>query len=220
MVDKKSKAYIFDLDGTLLDRPSSLERFLPSQYERFSEHFSSISFDQFRVRFLELDNNGYVWKDKVYQTLEEEFDLHKGIWMELLEDYVKKFSEDSLVFEDTHEMLRSLKSSGMKLGMITNGIGDFQWRNIQMLKLHPYFDTILVSEWEGLKKPDRRIFDKALSNLDVTAEESLFIGDHEDKDILGAKSVGMKTVLIDHNGVVAHSHADYVVHSCKELLAL
>ncbi|WP_353048272.1 hypothetical protein [Planococcus sp. ISL-110] len=61
------KAVIFDLDGTLLDRDSSLAAFVVEQYNRLSEHLKHIPIDLFIKRLIELDAKGYVWKDRFYQ---------------------------------------------------------------------------------------------------------------------------------------------------------
>lgn len=63
------KAVLFDLDGTLLNRDKSIELFINQQYERLFDLLSHISKEQYNSRFIELDNRGYVWKDKVYQQL-------------------------------------------------------------------------------------------------------------------------------------------------------
>lgn len=42
-------------------------------------------------RFIELDNRGYVWKDKVYQQLVNEFEITDITWEELLQDYLNQF---------------------------------------------------------------------------------------------------------------------------------
>lgn len=59
------KAALFDLDGTLLNRDKSVELFINEQYERLYELLSHIPKEQYISRFIELDNHGYVWKDKV-----------------------------------------------------------------------------------------------------------------------------------------------------------
>lgn len=212
-----TKAILFDLDGTLLDRPTSLEKFLRNQYSRFS---FNVPFEIFQERFLQLDQNGYVWKDRVYQQLEEEWSLPSNQWQELLEDYVQNFSKECVAFSYSHQLLSSLSTQGYKLGLITNGYTDFQLRNIRSLKLDSYFDTILVSEREGMKKPDRRLFQKALDQLEVRADQSFFIGDHEDKDIHGAQDCGMETVLIDHHRTTVNSAAHYIAYSCEDLQLL
>lgn len=71
--------------------------------------------------------------------------------------------------------------------MITNGFGQFQMDNLKSLQIEKYFDVILVSEWEGIKKPDPRIFNKALNILNVQPNEAIFVGDHPENDVLAAK---------------------------------
>lgn len=62
------------------------------------------------------------------------------------------------------------------------------------------FQTIVVSDEIGWRKPRRDIFDAALLRLGVRASESLFIGDRADMDVLGAQQVGMDAVWINRDG--------------------
>ena len=62
------------------------------------------------------------------------------------------------------------------------------------------FQTIVVSDEIGWRKPRRDIFDAALSRLGVRASESLFIGDRADMDVLGAQQVGMDAAWINRDG--------------------
>lgn len=148
---------IFDLDGTLLDRHTSLVDFVNDQYERMISDLNLVSQETFCNRFIELDQRGYVWKDKVYQELIKEFELpFEG--EQLLTDYKRSFSSFTVSFHGVIVLLESLINKGYKLGMITNGFGDFQTSNIQALEIEKYFDVILISEVEGLRKPDPAIF--------------------------------------------------------------
>ena len=54
----------------------------------------------------------------------------------------------------------------------------------------------MASAEEGVAKPDRRIFDIALERSGCKPENAVMIGDRVDNDILPAKAVGMKTVLV------------------------
>ena len=148
------KAAIFDLDGTLLDRDASVVRFINNQYDRLHKFVGHIPREKFVARFIELDNHGYVWKDKVYQQLVDEFEITGITWEDLLQDYIYEFKNNCVPFPNLIEMLEELKRRNVKLGMITNGIGQFQMDNIKALGIEKYFDAILVSEWEGIKKPD------------------------------------------------------------------
>jgi putative hydrolase of the HAD superfamily len=66
---------LFDLDGTLLDRDSSVKKFIHDQYDRLDRHVGHIPKDEYVARFIELDQRGYVWKDKVYQQLIKEYGI-------------------------------------------------------------------------------------------------------------------------------------------------
>ena len=140
------KAVFFDLDGTLLDRNASVERFISAQYNRLSERFSHIPKKEYIGRFIELDCHGHVWKDKVYQAIVTEFVIDGISWQALLEDYEKRFQFYCVPFQFLVEMLDDLKEKDYLLGIITNGRGQFQSRAIEGLRIRHYFDTIIISE--------------------------------------------------------------------------
>ncbi len=184
------KAVLFDLDGTLLNRDASVRCFIENQYDRYKSYLLHIDKGMYVKRFLELDARGYVWKDKVYQQLVEELGLSCSA-EKLLADYIAEFRYHCIPFAHLHHMLKQLKNMGLKLGIITNGYGQFQLDNIKALGIEKEFDLILISEWEGIKKPDPVIFKRALDKLEVAAAESLFVGDHPINDVQAAKQAGM-----------------------------
>lgn len=188
------KGIIFDLDGTLLNRDASVKMFIASQYDKFYKYLSHVPKRSYITRFIELDNRGYVWKDKVYQQLVEEFQIEHLMWEELLQNYITDFKYSCIPFADLIEMLRELKEKGFLLGMVTNGYGQFQMDNIRALDIEEFFDVILVSDWEGVKKPDPEIFMRVVNRLEISPEETIFIGDHPENDILAAQAIGMTGV--------------------------
>ncbi|WP_417897659.1 HAD family hydrolase [Bacillus haimaensis] len=209
------KAALFDLDGTLLNRDASVKMFIDRQYDRLFEWMGHISKENFMDRFIELDSRGYVWKDKVYQQLVKEFNI-KMAWEDLLEDYIKEFRNHCVPCPHLISMLEELKSKKLLIGIITNGYGQFQMDNVKALGIETYMDLFLVSEWEGMKKPDPQIFQKALMKLQLSPEESVFIGDHPANDVKAAQQVGMKGIWKrdDHWNDV---EADYIVDDLAEV---
>jgi putative hydrolase of the HAD superfamily len=188
------RAILFDLDGTLLDRDASLHQFVAAQHQRFQTYLHHFPVDKYISKFIELDCRGHVWKDKVYQQLLNEYSISGLSWGQLLEDYETHFMQHCVPFPNLFSMLDALKECEYSLGIITNGRGTFQTRAIQGLGIEHYFDEILVSETEGIKKPDIQIFQRALARLGVEANASVFVGDHPQADIEGAKNAGMKTI--------------------------
>lgn len=213
------KAVLFDLDGTLLNRDESVMLFINKQYERLNTHVGHIAKDTYISRFIELEKRGYVWKDKVYQQLVEEFNITGITWEELLQDYRREFKNGCVPFENLNTMLDTLKKQNLFLGMITNGFGQFQMDNIKALGIESYFDVILVSEWEGIKKPDSELFYRATKRLNISPVEAIFVGDHPTNDVKAAKDSGMK-VIWKKDEQWTDVQADYIIDDLMELPAI
>jgi putative hydrolase of the HAD superfamily len=90
--------------------------------------------------------------------------------------------------------LKTLRERGKKLGLITNGPTEWQSRKIECMGLAPLFDAVVISEAEGVRKPDPRIFERALERCGVRADESMFVGDPPEIDIQGAVGAGLVPV--------------------------
>jgi putative hydrolase of the HAD superfamily len=206
---------LFDLDGTLLNRDASVKQFIEWQYHRLHEWLGHIPKELYISRFTELDAKGYVWKDKVYQQLVQEFNINIT-WKLLLQDYIDEFQYSCIPLPNLFNMIESLKSSSYRLGIITNGKGLFQMKNMKALGIVTYFDTILVSEWEGIKKPNPDIFRRALKRMKVSPHESLYVGDHPENDVQGAQAVGMYGVWKKDNYRDSVG-ADFVIDDLSEL---
>jgi putative hydrolase of the HAD superfamily len=215
-----SKAVLFDLDGTLLDRDASVEQFVSAQYDRLLEYLSHIPKNNYITRFIELDCHGHVWKDQVYQALVAEFAIDGVSWQSLLADYELRFQYHCVPFPFLVEMLKKLQQQGYLLGIITNGRGQFQARAIDGLGIREYFDTILISEIEQVRKPQREIFQRACDRLSVTALDSVFVGDHSEADIAGAKSVMMKTIWKRNLSWTTTPAADAIIDELHEIPAI
>ena len=211
------KSVIFDLDGTLLDRDASVEQFISVQYDRLTEYLSHIPKDDYIARFIELDCHGHVWKDKVYQALVAEFAIEEMSWQSLLEDYEMQFQCHCVPFQFLSEMLNELKQHGYLLGIITNGRGLFQTRAIEGLGIRDYFDTILISEVEQVRKPQVEIFQRAMDRLGVLALDSVFVGDHPEADIAGAKGAMMKTIWKRNSSWTEAKGADAIIDELTEI---
>lgn len=188
------RAVLFDLDGTLLDRDNSVKRFVAMQHQRWQHCLGHIPQADFITRFVELDARGYVWKDKVYRQLLAEFGVEDVTWEALLEDYVTLFHQACVPFAGLAPVLDELSRRNLKLGMITNGYTALQMSNIQALGIEAHFTAILVSEQEGLRKPDPQIFMTAMERLGVTPEESIYVGDHPLNDVQASRGTGMTGV--------------------------
>ena len=114
-------------------------------------------------------------------------------------------------------MLSKLKSEGYSLGIVTNGFGEFQSRSIDGLGIRHYLDAVLISNVEGIRKPQLEIFQRAMETLDVCAADSTFVGDNPDADIAGAKSAEMRTIWKRHPYSSAPNQVDAILDGLNEI---
>ena len=96
----------------------------------------------------------------------------------------------------THALLEALRARGLKLALVSNTASP-QWLLepvLERMGLIERVDAIVLSSEVGKRKPHPAIFERALAELEVDADEALFVGDRVVADVVGASRVGMKTV--------------------------
>ncbi|MFO3796417.1 MAG: HAD family hydrolase [Anaerolineales bacterium] len=86
------------------------------------------------------------------------------------------------------DFIRSLRPT-FKTGLISNAWSDLR-AYLQRMGIEDAFDTIIISAEVGLLKPDPRIYQLALEQLEVAPYEALFVDDFS-KNIAAAKDLGM-----------------------------
>jgi len=105
-------------------------------------------------------------------------------------------------FADSVPALRLIKGRKLVTGLISN-VGQEIDSYCRELGFQPFLDYKVTSFEVGYDKPRPEIFNLALDKAGVKASESIFIGDVYEQDIVGARGVGMKPILISRNGAAA-----------------
>jgi len=189
------KAVLFDLDGTLLDRDSTVRLLLRDQYATFASYLRHIDREVFVSRVLALDDHGHGEKKAaLYATIVDELGLPATLAADLLDHFWGRYHAFCRPFADVVPTLSELRHRGTQLGILTNGTQRVQDGAIRALGILSYFDAVLISEVEGVRKPDRRIFHKALDRLGVDAAECCHVGDHPVADATAAKAAGLVAI--------------------------
>jgi putative hydrolase of the HAD superfamily len=78
-----------------------------------------------------------------------------------------------------------------------------------------------VSGDYGFRKPDVRLFQMALDELNVCAEDAVYVGNDMYRDVFGAKQLGLRTVFFSSNQGDKEPHGadpDYIIYEFSELL--
>jgi putative hydrolase of the HAD superfamily len=202
------KAIFFDLYGTLIDiRTDEHDPWVYSVLSKYlSYHSVNITPEELKETYLGRIEQHFEKSGEEYP----EVDINE-IFNEIMHQYGNKKYDEAAV-SDTALLFRSLTirqfglfpSVADTLTRLYENynmaiISDAQWAftepEIEMLGLDQFFRFIILSSRFGFKKPDVRLFELAMKNLDVKPEESIYIGDIPQRDLVGAKRAGMKCIL-------------------------
>jgi len=136
-----------------------------------------------------------------------------------LDTFVEARSSGIVCFREVPNALSLLKRK-YRLGIVTNtSSSEVPNRVLSQQKLRGYFSVVATSAELGIRKPYPGIFYYALREMSARAEDTAFVGDSIRHDIIGAKSLGMKTVLVDRRRRYKRktSKADVTLRSLSRL---
>lgn len=218
-VATKMKAVLFDLDETVLDRRGSLMDFARWQARGMLKS-ESIDERAFIQRFVELDDNGALWKDKVYEQLISEFSITSWSVGELLTSYELCYCGFCKPKPLVVDAIEKMVAMGLKCAIVSNGKSPFQERNFAGLGISHLFDEVVISDAVGVKKPDTKIFQLTCQKLDIEPHEAVFVGDNPIADIKGANQSGIYSVFIPGFFGQTCDHADKVCSDYTDLPAI
>jgi HAD superfamily hydrolase (TIGR02253 family) len=117
--------------------------------------------------------------------------------------------------------LLRLREKGIKLAIVSDAPKLKCWMRLVELGLPDFFDYVVAFEDTGVRKPNPKPFLMALRLLKVDPKEAIFVGDWPERDIKGAKALGINTVHA-HYGNLSKSKvkADYSIDNFNELLKI
>lgn len=142
-----------------------------------------------------------------------------------LVDVFRNHNPDITLPSESRIVLENLKER-YKLGLITDGYLPAQELKVRSLGLEKYFDCILYTEKLGREywKPSPAGFEKLLAELDIAANQCVYVGDNLKKDFLSPNQMGFRTVRIVrrrriHFGKApsAQAEANYEIDSIAKL---
>jgi putative hydrolase of the HAD superfamily len=205
VINKKYKAVIFDLFGTLV------ENFSRGDYEKTltematvlgapPDEFIRLWADTFDLRATGVFHSAEACVVHICQELR----------VPVTDAQVKQTGRIRLDYTSRNirprpgsvEVLTCLKSNGYETALISDCTAEtpLVW---QKTPFAPLFNVTVFSCRVGVKKPDPRIYHLATDQLGVKPADCLYIGDGSSKELTGALQVGMHPVLIcDPNGSV------------------
>ena len=187
------RAVLFDLDDTLHDKSANLRTFAAAQYGRSGLRALGVAAQPWQAEYVAL-NNLRIAKTEVFERLGSMFHLAPSLSRSLREEFDADSGHTTAPYPGVHQLLRLLRESGIKLGIVTNGRDRFQRGKIEGMGIGGMVDVVLTSGGFGVKKPDLRIFLACLSALEVEPADATVVGDDLAADIEPALALGMRAV--------------------------
>jgi putative hydrolase of the HAD superfamily len=234
------RALLFDVNGTLIDIET--DEWMEEAYRAIAHFltYQGIRLNRREVRdlYFQIMKEQFAASAEIYP----EFDV-VAVWREVLRRHATEFTRSLgpeklhhmplflaemqrgisrkrlAAFPQTQEMLAQLKTRH-RLAVVSDAQSAYGLPELHAVGLAGYFAPIIVSGDYGYRKPDARLFQAALTQLQVGPEEAIFVGNDRFRDILGARQVGMKTILFCPHGNPGGSpetEPDYILYQYADL---
>lgn len=218
------KAVVFDLDNTLVDFMAMKRRAIDAAIQAMQDAGLKLPADEIQVRIDEI----YKLKGIEFQNVFDEllYNEFSKIDYKILSAGViayRRAREAALVpYPHVYMTLVELTKMQMKLGVVSDAPAKEAWLRLTYLNFHHIFDAVITFDDSGERKPAPGPFRKVLQRLGVKPDEALMIGDWAERDVVGAKQVGMKTVFARYGDTfgTVHSNADYDIMDIAELIGI
>ncbi|HAR85366.1 MAG TPA: noncanonical pyrimidine nucleotidase, YjjG family [Clostridium sp.] len=220
---------IFDADETLFDFKKSERYALKNTMIEFG-----IDYDENYHLKVYKGINTLIWKEfengliiqrdlnierfkRLLSKLNIKFDEVK-----FAKSYVKHLSCASFLYDDSMALIESLHKY-YRLIIITNGLKDVQDNRIRKSVIGKYFEDVVISDEIEVSKPDPKIFQHALKNINHTDKTKvLMVGDSLTSDIQGGIRFGIDTCWFNSNKIINKSaiNPTYEISNLMELKSI
>jgi HAD superfamily hydrolase (TIGR02253 family) len=217
------KAVIFDLDNTLIDfmtmKRISCEAAITSMIDAGLDIKKEEAMDEL---FELYDQHGFEEKTIFQKFLTK---TQKEVNYEILAAGIVAYRRVRSGFLEPYphvvEVLFELRKRGIKLAIVSDAPRLKAWIRLVTMKINHMFDVVITFDDTKVFKPSDKPFRLAFGQLNVNPEECLMVGDMPQRDIEGAKNLGIATCFAKYGNPKADAKsADYEINDIKELIEI
>lgn len=211
--EKKLQAFIFDMDGVIIDSEPIHSRVKMETFRHFG-----IDFDESRLSSYMGGTSGLIFKDVVAES------GRTDITPEMLTAYKHKHYLEVLQsggidpVEGTRELIRALHEAGVPLGLATSSHPPVMNAILDNFEIRKYFTSVISGGELPESKPNPAIYLISAERLGAKPENCCVLEDTTN-GILAAKRAGMYCLAFHnpHSGEQDLSLADRVVEKIAEI---
>ncbi|MEM2974506.1 MAG: TIGR02253 family HAD-type hydrolase [Candidatus Micrarchaeia archaeon] len=219
------KAILFDVDNTLIDFMKMKQEAVKSAVAAMIEAGLPMKQKEAEREVWSIyEEYGYEYQ-KVFQKLLIRH-MRKVDYSILAPGVVayKRKKEGYLVpYDGVRETLYCLKKRGYKLGVLSDAPRIQVWLRLAAMGLHKTFDVVVTYDDTKKRKPDPAPFRKVIEKLKTRPAQIIMVGDNVERDINGAKRLGIRTVLAKYGADLTSCRrsakkADFEIVKFEELI--
>lgn len=216
------KAIVFDLDNTLVDFMAMKRQAIDAAIDAMLDAGLDLSREEVKSRI------DAIYKERGIEYQQVFDDLIFGVFQSMNHRVLasgviayRRAREAALKpYPHVTATLMQLYRMGIKLVILTDAPSREAWLRLCHMNLHHIFSMAVTFDDTGERKPSPKPFRKALEMLEVEPHEALMVGDWAERDMVGAKAVGMKTAFARYGDVfnTGEHDADYDLKDITDLL--
>ena len=216
------KAIIFDLDNTLVDFMLFKKRAIDAAISAMIDAGLDISFEEANNRISGIYKREGIEYQQVFDELL--IDLYGKVDYKIMSSGIIAYRtarEAALTpYPNVIPTLIELIKMGLKLAVVSDAPTMEAWLRLSYLRLQHLFDVVITFDDSKERKPSPGPFNLALKKLELQASECLMLGDWAERDVVGAKAVGMKTVFARYGDTfnTVNPGSDYDINCISELI--
>lgn len=216
------KAVIFDLDNTLIDFMKMKQLSCDAAISAMIDAGLNVNKRKAtRELFFLYDKYGLEEKT-IFQKLLKK--LQKKVDYEILASGIVAYRRVRAGYLEPYphalEVLFELRRRGIKLAIVSDAPRLKAWIRLVSMKINHLFDVVVTFDDTKEMKPSTLPFKLTFKKLRSRPQECLMVGDRPERDVKGAKKLGMITCFAKYGNPKAESNADYEINDIKELLEI
>jgi putative hydrolase of the HAD superfamily len=189
-------AILFDLDDTLIDFKSMKKAAITEASKAMAKAGlgmkASEAYEKLNSVYWEV---GIESNSAIEEFLRRLGRLDDRILAAGINGYLRGKLSHTKPVEGAIEAIKKLKKR-YKVAVVTDAPRLKAWQRLNLMGMDSLFDAVITFDDTGKTKPDEAPFKAALKKLGVKPEEAVMVGDWYERDIQGAKKLGMKAVLV------------------------
>ena len=141
-------------------------------------------------------HNRILYFKKFFELLNETDICRKAL--ECYSMYNHTFMRSMRCYDFVYPLLNFCKKKNIKVCICTDMMCEIQIKKLMALGITDKIDYIVTSEEVGVEKPNTKMYSKVMSLVgDNNASHYMFIGDSEEKDVIGPRSIGMNSMNVE-----------------------